>query len=825
MSDENTFSPRPEAHAMELSKMLAPVEKATYDLLKRIHGAIQTAHQEKSATSPANCFLVTGERGTGKTTVLLSAKELVNPRDGKSNEGRSPSDNLNSPKVNPNDDKTNPKENKDKEEKAARNEEIQGLAKKIADRAEWLDVLDVEPLHPKTNLLTVLLIRIRNAIDRRTEGKHGEPRASLFEERAGSARDKLDKLIQDAALIWEDIQEASTVDRANRQIAMAEAFSRFKRDFDETFKALGGERASARGTEESRAFVLPIDNIDRSPEHLQSIFKLAQMVSSKHLWLVLAGDRVDLNTLLERVYWKELFQTSVGTVSGAKEHRGEDESLSIARRQAAATIRKILPPNHRIEVKLVEPDEALAFKLTRDGKTLLELLENIPIFNTNEKDTTPKPPAMAERTNLAALLTLDDCFESDVKTLLPKGDSKNLLVLHGRDALRLPARTLLDLAQLAQRESVKSDREKEHSAAYIARSMYRLAIAESALPEWLTEDLQERLVQRFGERTTINTDEHGQALELVRVRQPICTVPGSERRSQLDLVKSQDVLLTVSLGKEESPEHLPDIAAGWLLVLHDVLTIIPKPLVFYGKERLPENAGEHVNVSWRLPEKGGSILLSLKWPYPKWRTVFEMSAASMAWRWVLKHLEEPGRLSLAPEQLRKVLALAWLDIACWLAGRPERGAEQKGVERWPTKEIAQIFGEKANIDAIGQQIVGRAAGLLKELDQRFSNASPLLGGSDWRDGVAYDWLRFDLPLFFMPELDTGLTWDDAKALHGVWEKDKDEMKAHRVAQLREAVAEEEGEVDKDKLRAVIGHFNEHPKNPFEMDLPKNDKEA
>ncbi len=791
MSDKASFSPRPEAHAMELSKMLPPVEKATCNLLERIHGALRAAYPEESkskaappkvpATSAANCFLVTGERGTGKTTVLLSAQKLVEPGQDENSAKELP-------------------------------EDISRLAKEIAEHAEWLDVLDVEPLPPKTNLLTVLLVLIRNAIAPRTEGGHGEPRASIFEERADSAYERLNKLIQDAALIWEDIHESSTRDRIERQVAAAETFSRFKHDFDKTFAGIADQRAKEKGKEKRKAFVLPIDNIDRSPEHLQSIFKLAQMVSSKHLWLVLAGDRVDLNTLLERVYWKELFQTSVGTVAGAKEHRGEDESLSIARRQAAATIRKILPPNHRIEVKLVEPDDALAFKLPGEGETLLELLEKITVFNT-EEDKKGTTPAMAERTSLAALLTLDDCFESDAKTLLQKEDAKNLPVLHGWDALRLPARTLLDLAQLAQRESVKkTNKEKKHSAAYIARSMYRLAIAESALPEWLTEELQERLIQRSGEHTTINTDKHGQALHLVRVRQPVSVVPGSERRSQIYLVKSRDILLSVGEEKNDgdqleydgssNPEYLPPIAAGWLLVLHDVLTIIPRPLVFSSK-RLPENAAEHVKVSWSFPQNEGTW----KWPWPRWRTLFEMSAASAAWHDTLQRVQDRQELMDDPKKLRKILALAWIDIACWLS--------EEGAEPWPVNPIESLLRD----DEKKHDPIARAAALLTHLEKKASKARRLQTGSEWRDDAAYDWLRLDLPLLFVPELDTGLRWNDAKALHSIWEKDKEEIAALRRMRLHEAIAGKDDEVNEDDLSVVIEYFNKHRETPFKMKLP------
>lgn len=789
MSDEKTFSPRLEAHAMKLNRMLGPVQKATRDLLDRIHGALTSAfpeesmapnafseeskaHQKEPATSAANCFLVTGERGTGKTTVLLSAQKLV--------------------------------QSSQDEDSAKIPEDIRRWVKEIAERAEWLDVLDVEPLPPKTNLLTVLLVRIRNAIAPRAEGRHGESRASIFEERADSAHERLNKLIQDAALIWEDIHESSTRDRIERQVAAAETFSRFKHDFDKTFARIADERAKEKGEEKRKAFVLPIDNIDRSPEHLHSIFKLAQMVSSKHLWLVLAGDRVDLNTLLERVYWKELFQTSVGTVAGAKEHRGEDESLSIARRQAAATIRKILPPNHRIEVKLVEPNEALTFKLPGEDNKLLDLLRKIYVFNA---DTTAQSGlGMTERTNLADLLTRNDFLEEPHD----KQDSSKQrhLLPHGWDALRLPARTLLDLTQLVQQESSKLD--KKHSAAYIARSMYRLAIAESTLPEWLTEELQERFVQRSRDYTTIHADQLDSSLFLVRVRQPTYKVPGSGRRSRIHLMNSQGALLKVEL-KDKSLEYLPAIASGWLLVLYDMLMTTPRPLVFFNNEWLSANAGEHVNVFWRFPSTKGIDEILLRWPYPKWRTLFEMGVASDAWRLVLNRVKHWSELDSA--QLRKFLAIVWIDIACWL------GEEEN--EHWlgPVAELFKAY--KANpteIDEIERQTLARAAKLLKDLNEKAGKSAGPLRGSDWRDVVAHEWLRLDLPLLFMPELETGLTLEsnEAKLLLDLWENDVEEINAHRAERLYKAMSR--AGVREIEQNRIIDYFNARTQDPFKIEL-------
>jgi Cdc6-like AAA superfamily ATPase len=68
-----TFTPRPEAHAMNWADQLSPVRHAVRNLLLRIEGATQK-QLKAGETAAASCFLVYGDRGTGKTTVLLSVK-------------------------------------------------------------------------------------------------------------------------------------------------------------------------------------------------------------------------------------------------------------------------------------------------------------------------------------------------------------------------------------------------------------------------------------------------------------------------------------------------------------------------------------------------------------------------------------------------------------------------------------------------------------------------------------------------------------------------------------------------------------------------------
>ena len=80
MTDNNNdyfdFFPRPEAKALQWKDLAAPVKSAVRTLLVMLAGAERQLEADPNV-QVANCFLVNGERGTGKTSVLLNAREAI----------------------------------------------------------------------------------------------------------------------------------------------------------------------------------------------------------------------------------------------------------------------------------------------------------------------------------------------------------------------------------------------------------------------------------------------------------------------------------------------------------------------------------------------------------------------------------------------------------------------------------------------------------------------------------------------------------------------------------------------------------------------------
>lgn len=686
-SSDFRFFPRPEAHAASWDCLLPPVQDAVYDLLFRLGGATERMKPREGRGDcesqwVSNCFLVYGDRGTGKTTVLLSAQRAVRDWPGFFG-GVVPAET--------------------KKERASR--DAKGLA-----GAVWLDVLDLEPLPAEANLLTTLLTRVRDALGE--DGEDGEKRGearptSLFEESEHSARQQLQRLINDATLMWENISEPDTRSRASREVQAADIYASFRKRFKEALSTLSAELGRWFARDAWRPIILPIDNIDRSTEHLYAIIKLAQMVSCPHLWLVMAGDREDIDTFLERAFWKELIR--VGTGAGASGKGGpyeEDEAFVMSRRQAAAASQKLLPPSHRIEVQRVRAEDTLRFRLVGacdpvDAKgpgaeTIYELLAKVKI------------PAESGAPSLNFIDLLDS------RKLLPKvscpkcpDNIVDTLTLAARHGLQLPARGVLDLWQLAHAVVTETDHDpkgKDFRAEKIARTMLRNVIPPSRLTNDLGRLLQDQVIRRHAGGGTM-LDFSDAQVKVWRLRRPVVDIRSRASVAQatdgqqlcsvvskLTLSEIEDV--TVEMARKSSASssgsvgggtaqgvELPQLVAAWLVILHDIL-IWAQDSSVVSRGEIPTAAVVETSHAAATSGRPTTSLPEERWPAPVWNTFLAHDLFRLKWGIFRRGWEEKGGLArtgegvegasdppadrtLTSNSLLLDLVCGWVDCALW----------------------------------------------------------------------------------------------------------------------------------------------------------------
>jgi len=598
MTQEFQFKPRLEAYPMKWDDLLPPVRRAVAELLILIDGAERINERENGKEKEvANCFLVSGIRGTGKTTVLLSAKDMVCSsvkRPAESKQSASPDEKL---------------EN-------AVNESVSYLKEKYV---VWLPILNLEPLIPNSNLLTAVLTRVCNAIEQ-TGCTH---LTSIFEEGPDSARQLFRKLIQNASLIWEDIQEADTRGKATRQIAIADIYANFRNDFQKAMDALSIQLSRVYGSKDNGcSVVLPVDNINCSTDHLRSIVKLSQLVSHSRLWLIMAGDQEDIEAFLERAYWKELiFNKNSNSVRDKRRWDGEDEVLVMARRQAASTYQKLFPPSHRIEIDCVKPDATLEFKPCNERDSIKDLL--IKIYVSLKEEEEDKIP-------FADLLGVE--IEDPNKP--NPGKLNEAVATHlASQGLNLPARVVLDLWQLAydivKNETTEEKREEKRQAEKLAKSMLRNAIFRSNMSSRLGEYLQNKIIRRTSNGGTLLSFENVK-LEVLHSRKAELELPIGEpqrksnkfgcARSTLSICRLADIDIAIIRPEEiskELPDDLPKDVAAWLSILYDILILIPELAVINGVKI--ENGFINITHETCMTDHH-TKKHHVWWPAPHWNT-------------------------------------------------------------------------------------------------------------------------------------------------------------------------------------------------------------
>lgn len=701
---------------MKWDDLLPPIQRAVRDLLVRIEGGI--GQKEDKNGFLVNYFLVTGLRGTGKTTVLLSARDAVckcGEFFKETDYGKARREKLEQNK-------------KKKQQEDKQKNRTEASAKKLENCVVWIPVLDLEPLPAKTNLLATTLTWVSNALDTSHHecNDTAEGTAHLtspFEEDAGSARQLLGRLINDATLMWEDISEPDTRNKANRQINAADIYADFRRRFEKAMEKLGKELGQRRGCRaDGLSIVLSIDNIDRSTEHLYSMVKLAQMVSCRHLRLVMAGDREDFDTFLERAYWKELIrigQEGAATMLKASEF-GEDEAFVMARRQAATTSHRLLPPGHRIEIGFLTPWETLAFYPPRylgggeKTETIEYLLTNIfiPINRRQRKlltqtewngeiETTRNDQRWKDRwhefdeqkTGRGIISLLDlFCLPSEKnQTVVPPEVAPDMLPAGVRYGLSLPARTVLDLWLLANWVlNGPPSGDKDFKAEEIARTMLRSAITESTISSRVGRLLLDRIIRLSTDGgTELYFDEmklyYSMLMTDIFKSRPVIENGPVEENSPYpswsvwsQLYVKDFAGLRVKLrsrknkyddnpndkGSDQKGDELPALVGAWLSILYDIVilaeTSVGSMIVNYD----PSVDFPVVEVThWIAIQSSDFEQVSIKWPMPGWNTFWGRQIHFFKeWPRVKEWLKEATKLyaNQGWSAVIRLLAAAWI---------------------------------------------------------------------------------------------------------------------------------------------------------------------
>jgi len=786
---------REEAHRMPFDDLLQPERRAVLNLLQGLVGALDSpeaqAHRGDATLAPT--FFLSGQRGSGKSTVLVNGRFAVEDPDAF---------------FGPIDRVGDGGEDRDQRRLVQR---LRPHVSRLGQHVIWLDPLDMEFFQENGNLLTTLLVRLRNALvapfTSSSGDRHVAQRRTKVLEEVDDAWTQIDELIKDATVMWESIPDPSAARRAELEIRSAETNADFQARFQAALKAVCMQLGRRRYQEDGCvSLILPIDNADRSSRHVFQIVRLIRMVSCSRLWYVLAGSEADLDVFLERSYHEQLRTTGAGDQGAAAE-----ALQAIARRQAAADARAVFPPASRSSIGPIPATEALSFNL-RDGLRLREALERLTLANGEPSKRERRAPR-----NLLQLLCAD--WVEDARLDGHRGaDGDVPMSQAGEAALKVPARAVVDTCHLAQlwldrqqesgRNAASGSLPSSWGALGFIHAVLQHAIGESELPMWasrrlcqiITEDGQGRIGldlrdeplewrSRFRLQDTL---ELGAAQRYEQ--EPAELAHGT--RVEIRLYDHHGIALHLRQGDRSI--ELPGQVSGWLRVLHDVLRQDDAP-------RIMEASSSHTgrrcpllvqtwieSPIWRS-EPGGREMakLALSWRAPDLDSFFDYDVLARRWaEFRLKRL--PRRLAShqpRSESLCALLLNGWIDVI-------ESVIAHRGLE-WEPKG----FDESERQD------------LRKRLDDVYLNVTEAdeLDQPIERARAVRNWMEHGLPLLLRPEIiwmtDVG-EWSWAKHQEGersrlqtTWQRRRGEIFAARYAAFADALEQS------DTYRSYLPHMS------------------
>jgi hypothetical protein len=726
---------RPEARPLDLSRLNQSQSNAFLKILQAMDEArrdLDRAHRgESSPKRPAppnllqqsdpyrssRLIFLSGERGTGKSTVLISMLQAF----------------LNSQPAPASDQK------KASAPDPKNKEEITDLLGGLKNRIIWLEPLDMEPLPRPTNLLAAILARIDSAASRFMAGAGESPRpAGLLNLSSGeNALLKLKKLASDVAIAWDgNVEERgaaldpdSFAEEVNR---VEQARLGINARLDESLDTLARELARTREVL-NPFFVLPVDDYDLNPLRALDLLQLLRMVSSPRLFILVLGDVRTAEIVFNLKKSGEFATILRDAHSSDYLSLSAPEIGSLARTLSGHAIRKLVPPGQRLSLGRMEIHEALKFH---------------PLL-----DESPEVPSTLE--------SLGDLLQKlpvEIETAICAGEKQ---CIGGRDVSSFKEFLLFDL--LAEKSGQAASPTSPYTGAtllkaaprYIADlwfSLYELNLPAPKKPlenliEYLGQEahraveedplLSIRYRERFIDALGIGPDEGWlQAMKFIEARSvsvPGRLVPFREERCTLNAHFRRSWSF-FDLG-EDKPIDIGERAKALLILLHDLLALEREGGIIGSHALSPDS----MDLDWAFAswDAGLSEEVKVPWITPSWTSFWEYEQFDNLWQAV----KQGGIWSQDEKAQRAFLAYAWLaGVTLILCGRPTKSLKLSEI---PEADLHEPAAE------IWTELEEAIEGLVHEVSPRGRDSQEASPSSARADRIE-SWL-IRLPVLLAPE--------------------------------------------------------------------------
>lgn len=383
MVNNNTIYLRPEAGPVPYEKLQWRARKA----LNKIIGTLRAA-AESDTSRASRIFFVSGEPGSGKSTLYLTLREMLSSQA---------------------DNKYSKNYKGEHEDRTA----LEALRAKGAVR--WLETLDLEVAGDEgENLLAAVLVRLIEDLTK-TNSVSNTVLSSHCEE----AIKDLEELTTDIGIAWAGNLQARAgeldPDTYSEEVMRTQ---RARLRVNERLKDALNKLAENEcyGCRKETLFVLPVDDFYLKPDASLQLLRLLRMISIPRLFFLVMGDIKTIEALFVEKSLADWTAVAGDRIFAARTDR-LDDALSRARELRARYLRKLLPPGQRAEIEAMDWDEALDFNPEQlDAKDTLEkLLEDRPLdhpWGEADEDTSPEPTGndrAISKDDLGSLLTFLLC--------------------------------------------------------------------------------------------------------------------------------------------------------------------------------------------------------------------------------------------------------------------------------------------------------------------------------------------------------------------------------------------------------------------------------
>jgi hypothetical protein len=521
--------------------------------------------QETRRINPV--IMVSGARGTGKTSLLLTLqREVLTSQE---------STNASQPKH------------------------------RLKDRTIWLETLDLEPLPINTGLMAAIMARLERVIDEDTDKnclKLSRP-TTEFDQIIQSLRD----LSLDVCLAWDPTyprldcgsdsdlyaSELMRIERARTNLQSR--FSKLLDDLANCSPWTGGKR--------NPIFVLPVDDIDLNPTRCLELLRLVGSMRSPRLVILLIGDFEVARQVVNISYLKELGDLLPDHSAPSDGIRKSVDDMAF--RLGAEAIRKRLPPHQRLRIENISISEAMNFPKDGSIANIGDLLDKLSTEFRFEMDGSP--------------LTVKEFLRND--TRWPEG-----FTYSGAKVLTTSLRRLADLTIRLEEISYNTNEGKRlREFVDLIATEADNGLELDGVDNSIVLHSEDRLAKAdvlasnpfrldYGSSQGISTSLSYPRASNALIKSPVLPrlfwVSGNMQDTNLSTVAVSDQTL------------------GGLVLLHDLRHLSKTPK--YSSMRVPSlESLDLFRVDWQL--ESNTEKCSVTWPAPKLETVWELDMFLAYW--------------------------------------------------------------------------------------------------------------------------------------------------------------------------------------------------